>query len=150
MATAPQPARPARPAQRMSSGKDILSRMLQMEKQSKVDQSLLGICEHVCRGTALANPCLLSFFSHSKRTEQVFFSNNDPHPKVPPFRFRKRGHLSLNPLIYLRPYLKRYQSLLWPRLQHHNAPLSCHARKLYLRYQQTQELRESQCHLWHH
>ncbi|KAF6226527.1 hypothetical protein HO133_009393 [Letharia lupina] len=36
MATAHQP---ARPAQRMSSGKDILSRMLQMEKQSKQQRS---------------------------------------------------------------------------------------------------------------
>ena len=35
MATALEP---RRPAQRMSSGKDILSRMLQMEKQSKVSR----------------------------------------------------------------------------------------------------------------
>ena len=62
MTTAPQPLRPPRSAQRISSGKDILSRMLQMEKQSKVRKKPLQFCikRLVCRGTDLINPCLLT------------------------------------------------------------------------------------------
>ena len=62
---------PAPPAQRTSSGRDILSRMLQMEKQSKVDQTLLEkkhgmltlymACQPLHVPQPLTHPCCMKF-----------------------------------------------------------------------------------------